>query len=286
MGPACGLLAELLRSPTALAIEEPGPTETPKIRDNVFLLEEAYNQEPGVIQHIQSFVVSARSKAWSYSFTEEWPVPTDLHQASFTIPATQPEGSRPSTGDVLLNYRIQAVGVGGTGAVAFAPRLSLVLPTGDYRTGAGRGGYGVQMNLPSSLELGDYVVIHPNAGATVTPKAKSPGGTQGTAIDAAGGFSFVALALPWFNPMVEVAYFGGEDLADDGSKSWGHQGVVSPGMRFALNFDSGLQIVPGVAAPIGISEDGTELSVLTYLSFEHPAFTAPGAVPEREQARR
>src|SRR3990172_7707853 len=29
--------------------------ETVKIRDNSFLIEEAYNQEPGVIQHIQAF---------------------------------------------------------------------------------------------------------------------------------------------------------------------------------------------------------------------------------------
>jgi hypothetical protein len=233
------------------------------------------------------FAVTPRSRGWTYSFTEEWPVPTDLHQASFTIPAMQAdESTRASAGDVLLNYRIQAIGAGGAGAVAMAPRLSLALPTGDYRTGAGRGGYGVQVNLPISLELGDYFVLHPNAGATVTPKAKSQAGTQATAIDAAGGVSFVALPTSWFNPLLEVAYFGGEELEDDGSKSWAHDGVISPGMRFAINFDSGLQIVPGVAAPIGLSEERTEFSVLTYLSLEHPAFTPPDTTPTRETAKR
>lgn len=258
----------LLLAPVATA------EEVPKIRDNVFLLEEAYNQEPGVIQHIQSFTLSPREKTWVYSFTEEWPVPTDLHQASVTVPVLKPhEDLAAGIGDIALNYRYQLVGVGGKGALAIAPRLSLVLPTGDHEEGRGRGGLGVQVNLPLSLELGDHFVIHPNAGATLTPSAKSATGESATAFDAAGGVAFVALVLPWFNPMLEVAYFGSEEVDLDGSKSWQHEGVISPALRFAIDFDSGLQIVPGVAAPIRVSEEDTEYTALGYLSLEHPAFT-------------
>ena len=41
------------------------------IQDNSFLAEEAYNQEPGVVQHIQTFMRMWNSKTWTYSFTQE-----------------------------------------------------------------------------------------------------------------------------------------------------------------------------------------------------------------------
>lgn len=56
--------------------------ESKKIQDNSFLLEEAYNQEAEVVQHIQSFMYMKRSKDWVYTFTQEWPVPDETHQLS------------------------------------------------------------------------------------------------------------------------------------------------------------------------------------------------------------
>src|SRR5262245_46967893 len=43
------------------------------IHDNSFLVEEAYNQEHGVVQHINNFIYLAQTKSWAYSFTQEWP---------------------------------------------------------------------------------------------------------------------------------------------------------------------------------------------------------------------
>lgn len=42
-----------------------------KIQDNSFLVEEAHNQEAGVVQHIQSFMYLRQSKEWAYTFTQE-----------------------------------------------------------------------------------------------------------------------------------------------------------------------------------------------------------------------
>lgn len=96
-----------------------------KIRDNLFLLEEAYNQEPGVIHHLQVFQLNPDTEAWSYSFTEEVPVPTDRHQLSVTVPVFDPgAGAATALGDLLINYRLQALGMGGQGSAALAPRLS------------------------------------------------------------------------------------------------------------------------------------------------------------------
>jgi hypothetical protein len=106
-----------------------GPSSGPPgIQDNSFLVEEAYNQNFGVVQHISSFTRFWDSKDWNYTFTQEWPVPGDArHQLSYTLAAAHAgafPGSGAGIGDVFLNYRYQLVGSGDT-RVAFSPRLSL-----------------------------------------------------------------------------------------------------------------------------------------------------------------
>jgi hypothetical protein len=266
-------LAGTLFIPAPAGADEPAsPAAKPeKIRDNLFLLEEAYNQEPGVIQHIQSFALNPHTKSWNYTFTEEWPVPTERHQLSLTMPVLDPDGFETAgVGDLLLNYRLQAVGMGGTGWLAIAPRISLVLPTGNYRTGAGRGGTGFQFNLPVSMEIGDHFVTHLNAGFTATPQAKSPSGNSSSALDTNAGVAMVWLPLTWANPLVEVVHLTTQEIQDGGTRSRNSTVIVNPGIRFAINCRSGLQIVPGISAPIQFDHGDPQTSILFYLSFEHP----------------
>ena len=49
------------------------------------------------------------------------------------------------------------------------PRVSLILPTGNPEKGLGRGAWGVQGNLPLSVEPGDRWRTHWNLGATFFP---------------------------------------------------------------------------------------------------------------------
>src|SRR5215216_2456194 len=74
------------------------------IRDNSFLLEEAYNQEPGVVQHISALHVP-RDGSWEYTFTEEWPLGGETHQISVTLGAKS-SGTETGVSDWLLNYRL------------------------------------------------------------------------------------------------------------------------------------------------------------------------------------
>jgi len=262
-----GVLALLLGGASpARAQGAEGPE---KIRDNLFLLEEAYNQEPGVIQHIQLFQYVPRARGWSYAFTEEWPAPTDRHQVSITVPVLRAEGSTAAgVSDLLLNYRLQAVGIGGTGRLAVAPRVSLALPTGDPRRGTGRGSLGVQVNLPVSIELGTRLVVHVNAGATLTPQAHSAEGRTALAVDANAGVALVFLPFTWVNLLVETAYLTTEVATDDGNRRV-HAVIVNPGLRFAVNAARDFQIVPGLSAPITVWPRPVGAGVLAYLSLEH-----------------
>lgn len=243
------------------------------IQDNSFLLEEAYNQEAGVIQHIQTFSRLQRSGDWVYTFTEEWPLGNQRHQLSVTAPvqrlASSPDGGRRGLGDLALNYRYQALG-DGSSVVAFAPRLSILLPTGNHNQGRGNGNPGLQVNLPLSVALSDRFVTHMNLGYTHTPHAKDLLGNQADIGTTNIGQSFVWLARQDLNLLVEFAYTSGDVVAGPGVRQPTQSAFISPGLRGAWTFPSGLQIVPGIALPIGVGPSRGEKGLFLYLSFEHP----------------
>lgn len=259
------VLAFVMLGPAGLLAGEPK-----KIRDNSFLLEEAYNQDPGVIQHIQSFQYM-RDKSWIYTFTEEWPVPKETHQISATVPANhiQSDGTETGVGDIMLNYRYQAV---LKDPIALSPRLSLIFPTGDEEKGLGNGALGFQVNIPASIELGGKWVTHWNLGATYIPNAKGPGGVRRDTTGFSYGASLVYLSSENFNLLVEAAGSSQDTIEEDGLSRREESFFINPGMRFAVDFKSGLQVVPGIAIPIGVGPSEGEYGVFLYLSFEHPMF--------------
>jgi hypothetical protein len=246
-----------------------------KIQDNSFLLEEAYNQEDGVVQHIQTFQ-RMMGGDWGYSFTQEWPVPTQKNQFSYTIPYLRLDGDAGATGlgDVLLNYRYQAL---LEGPVAFAPRVSLILPTGNPEKGLGSGAWGVQGNLPLSVELGDRWVTHWNLGATFIPGAEGPDGSHADITGFNYGASLIYCVDDHLNLMLEAVGNTNETVTHGGRTETEHSFFLNPGLRYAIDVDSGLQIVPGLSFPIGIGPSAGEWGVFFYLSFEHPLFEPKGS---------
>jgi len=256
---------------TLLAQDSSGnknPDEPLPIQDNSFLIEEAYNQEPGIVQHINTFT-RQRDGDWAYSFTQEWPFFSQRHQLSYTIPVQRvgnlPGGSSTTgVGDVALTYRYQMLGVGG-GKVAVAPRLTVLLPTGDERRDLGAGGAGVQVNLPVSVALSRRFVTHSNAGATLTPSAKNALGDKAHTKDYNLGQSIVWLAAPKANLLLEFAYNSTESVVGAGRKEREHELLLNPGVRFAIDLPGGLQIVPGLAVPFGVGPSWGERGVFLYL---------------------
>jgi hypothetical protein len=241
-----------------------------KIQDNSFLIEEAYNQEDGVVQHIQMFQYMKKSKDWQYSFTQEWPAPKQAHQLSYTIPVTGlRDNDSTGVGDILLNYRYQAVFKEG---IALSPRFSLILPTGDYKKGLGTDTVGYQINIPLSVELSNKFVTHWNMGSTYTPGAKDAVGAKADIHGFNYGASLIYLATENFNLMLEAVGTSTETSPVNAEKITESTFFINPGVRFAINFKSGLQIVPGLSVPIGIGPSRGEYGGLVYLSFEHPLF--------------
>jgi len=278
------ILASLLMG-TAVANAQPGSTETaskaetpPPIQDNSFLIEEAYNQENGVIQHISAFQRMWSSGDWVFTETDEWPVRTAKHQLSVMVVATHAgdhPGSGGGRGDTAFNYRYQILG-NGESRVAVSPRLSVLFATGDPVQGRGFGGTGVQASLPMSVVLNKWLVSHWNVGTTIIPNQKNISGQKARACDANLGNSFVWLVNPRFNVLVETVWGSNESVVAPGKTVRSQNLYVNPGIRWAYNFKNGLQVVPGLGMPIGVGPSSGDRGLFLYLSFEHPFKWAKG----------
>jgi hypothetical protein len=217
---------------------------------------------------ISGFSRSTRTGAWAYSYTEEWPVRGQTHQASVTFNAARPEDAKAGLCDLALNYRWQAVG-SGDAPVAFAPRLTFLVPTGDASRAHGSGGVGLQVNLPLSAVLSRDLVTHVNLGATYVPSARVSSAESAPSGTLSAGQSLVWLAHPRLNLLVEALYTTSELSAKAGLRR-AETFTLNPGVRGAIDFDNGLQVVPGVSVPIGLGPSRGETAVLFYLSLEHP----------------
>jgi len=239
-----------------------------QIQDNSFLIEEAYNQESGVVQHVSTFTRPSGGDGWAYGFTQEWPLGGIRHQLSYTVPVENIEGFGTGIGDVALNYRHQLLG-NPEAATVFAPRLSLLLPTGDHEEGRGAGALGFQTNLPLSLVLAPKLVTHLNAGATLTPSAKSELGEEATTTSFNLGASAIWLLQPSFNLMLEALWVSTGAVVRTGETVREDSLLLNPGIRAAFDVAGGLQIVPGIAYTISLTPDVADDAVFLYLSFEH-----------------
>jgi hypothetical protein len=255
--PALTALTALPALPAFLLAQAPAP-----IRDNSFLIEEAYNQEAGVVQHV-SALQRTRGDAWAFAFTQEWPLSGIRHQLSWSLGVVN-AGAGAGIGDGAVNYRYQLLGADG-GSTSVAPRISLLVPIGSRELGRGSGAEGVQFNLPISIDLSPRIVLHANTGSTLTPAARGPGDDHAFAVDLHAGGSVVYLLQPWVNLMFETLWLNEAAVVAEGETVRASATLLNPGVRFAVNAGN-VQLVPGVAWTIDTDGDN---GVFLYFSVEH-----------------
>ncbi len=147
---------------------------------------------------------------------------------------------------------------------AFAPRLSLILPTGSDEKGFGNGVEGYQINLPVSKIISDRWTLHGNAGTTFWADVREHN-LHGYNL----GASAIYAASPDFNLMLECVGNWEESLNDRDRVERSFSAVIAPGARYAFNFANDSQLVTGLAFPIGLTSDAPDYGVFLYFSFEH-----------------
>lgn len=241
------------------------------VKDNSFLMEEAYNQEPGVVQFIQSYQYIDPNHESVYTFTNEIPITDETHQFSYVIPVLKMAGAdgedQTQIGDVLLNYRYQLL---NTETIAMAPRFSLILPSGDYKKGFGNGVVGFQFNQAVSIAINDRWTNHWNAGFTYTPDAKNAAGETASLFGFNFGTSVVYNMTPKTNLLCEFVFNNNEVVTGQDTKDTEATYYVVPGIRSAFAAGKETEIVPGIAALLGVGPSAVnhERGVLLYLSIE------------------
>ncbi len=257
------LLGLLAAAPTLLA-----QSAAPPIQDNSFLVEEAYNQEAGIVQHISTFQIARGTSDFDASFTQEWPVGSIRHQLSYDIPISR-IGSQTGVGDLGINYRYQLLG-DGNARLAISPRLSVTVPTGDWKRARGTGAAGLNTAIPFSYVVSPMIVTHFDIGGGVTPSARNAVGDRAKITEWSTAGSAILTMSNRIQPMLEAIYSSGQEVIGRDHTARSESFLISPGIRAAFNFASGLQIVPGIAIPIGVGPSSGERSMFFYLSLEHP----------------
>ncbi|HEX7228480.1 MAG TPA: transporter [Candidatus Binatia bacterium] len=264
---------------TLIAAQKERPIDV--VEDNSFLLEEAYNQEPGTVQHIfhAHYVNDSRRRGWEFDFTQEWPIFSQNHQFSYTIPSYHlvENGDRQNgLGDVLLSYRYQLLEEDET-KPAFAPSFSLILPSGSRKRGTGHGVVGYEWGLPFSKKINGQFALHANFGLTYLPYARARLGTGGLSsehslISYNLAASAIYAVLHRVHLMLEWLGDFEESIDDNGRSKRSFKPVVSPGLRAAIVDQPMLQITAGAAAPIGLKRKAENFGAFLYLSIEHDLF--------------
>ncbi len=249
-----------------------GTAQAAVVKDNSFLIEEAYNQEPGVVQFIQTYQYLDPAHEWGYTFTNEIPVPDETHQFSYVIPVAKVNGQggaddQTQVGDILLNYRYQLM---NTETISIAPRFSLILPTGDYKKGFGNGVAAFQFNQAVSIALNEKWTNHWNAGFTYTPDAKNELGETASLFGFNFGTSMIYNVTPKTNLVCEFVMNSNEAVVAQDTKAAGSTYYVVPGIRSAFAVGEETEVVPGIAALLGVgpSAEQHERGVFLYLSIE------------------
>jgi len=258
-----GLLLAVPATAQTAAVAAPPDRPAPfEITDNAFLIEEAFNQEAGVVQNIFQWS-SKRDGVWSGNFTQEWPLAGMRHQISYTLPFSG--GSITTAFDsAIVNYRYQALEE-GPGRPAFAPRFSVIMNTrGDDAAEA----VDLQINMPFSKQVGDFY-FHWSGGLTWGVDVPRPGLGGGTLTSPQVAGSVIWRMRPMFHLMFENVLdydgsFSGSGTVHDASYTY------APGFRWGWNFGE-RQLVIGAAATFEVIKDApTRAAALTYFSYELP----------------
>jgi hypothetical protein len=126
----------------------------------------------------------------------------------------------------------------------------------------GFGGWGLQTNVPISIAHGRHVIIHWNTGLTWVPSAQDSAHNTATLVNPNPGQSTVFLIKPTFNALCELVWSSNATVTGPDQTTRTQNLFVNPGIRWAHNLESGLQIVPGVGVPIGIGPGSAQRGLI------------------------
>lgn len=247
------LAALLLAAPLAAQEED----ESPAIEVSGMLVEEAYNQEPGQVQQIVRFQVM-KGGLWSGDYTQEWPLRSERHQLDLEVGAAHHDG----LSSLGAGYRYTVLG-DEDAPLTVSPGLEIAWGREEAEDGGTENEWELELALPASLRLAERLTSNTSLGVAfqLGEEDAEPGYTVGQGL--------FWRATPRLNLVVEAVWSRGESPFGD-AEAEEESLVVSPGLQYAVVLREGLQVVPGIAFPIGAGPSEGKRAVMLYFSVEHP----------------
>lgn len=241
-----------------LAVAAPAAAQTPNeaegaesIEVNGFFVEEAYNQEAGMLQQIVT-ATAARHGGWGGDYSQEWPIFSERHQLDLALGVGEGAGV---TG-VGAEYRYLLLG-GEDAVFSLAPGIEAAWSREE-------GEWELEAMLPASVRLSETLVANTNVGVSfaVDDFDGKPGLTLGEGL--------VWRPQPRLNLLMEAVWSRGEPLLGEASEGEDESLIVSPGLQYAFSLRDDVRLVPGIAFPVGVGPSDGQRAVMLYLSLEHP----------------
>ncbi len=240
--------------------------------DNSFFIEEAYNQESGVVQHIGSLVNERetvrgyKTSHTAFAFTQEWPVYGQRWQFSYSLGLLRHESEETAHGyegrllglesvDAALRYQLIS---GDDSPLAIAPQLSFT-KRDEWQ---GRKDSGVELTLPASVRVSKRVAAHANVAVSSFPFSDKP--QSGAMIGGSGVFA----AHRRVHLLLEALAESERTELKNGTITETVT-VLSPGVRVELSGTPRGQWIAGIALPFTFREEESSGGFFLYLSFEH-----------------
>jgi hypothetical protein len=256
------------------------------IRDNGFLVEEAFNQEKNEIQHIFNWIPQwnrvgpVHGAEFVFAYTIDIPLGSQKHELSFMSPLVGgyenlPNGLQRSAGglgDTMINYRYQLLA--SDDFLWCTPRATVIVPTGDNDRRLGTGTVGYEFYLPIS-RYGKRFDWHFNIGYTYFPTL--PGAVPAGLLDLENslqGYGVGGTVL--WKPRYDLHFFletlalGNVNFDDDGRYRRNYnQLLLNPGLRYGVVRLPTVEWVVGASIPIGLTQATPDVGLFLYLSLEH-----------------
>ena len=142
------------------------------------------------------------------------------------------------------------------------------MPTGNTQKELGFGAAGYSAKVPVSVMITNRFQSNSTFEAAFTSQAKNAEGDRANLRGYEVGQSFVWLAKPRLNLLVEAVWEKSQKVAGQNLKEYEEEFFVSPGVRWDV-FKNGLTVIPGVGVPFGIGASRGERGIFFSIAFEH-----------------
>lgn len=240
------------------------------LQSNELLVETPYLQERGEVEHSFS-MRRTRNENWVSTFRQEWPLFSNKHQLSFSIPAQtgRNEAAQRGFGDVEVEYQYQLIG-SNESRLTIAPGVGVSFPTGSLAKELGAGAPGFALSLPVGFMLTPALGLNTHLETGIFRHTRNSAQEPLHQYEFAAGQSLVWYVRPKLNALLEAKWERSVIREGENPRQHEDELFVAPGIRWAHILNNRFVIIPGISVPLGVGPSRGDRGIMFSFAVEHP----------------